>query len=239
MRITVKCAVLIITLSLTSCFEINNVHEESVNAYEPTLVLIGIDISGTFKGYEKLPPQYLANICTTIAEVGEGGLVALYPIGNPNDSSFLRCKILPQEAVDEKAILSIQAQQVKDIKRIKTINQKEVASFIDRYQQSIYLRGNQQETDIQRFLQNAIDLCNESTFDGYEKYVFIYSDGLQDVGGNTNLVLPTKDEIEGIQFYGCGIRNPTLTKHLNIKKLESPKGFIESFTNHLSKKVKK
>ncbi len=203
---------------------------------KPVLIILGTDISGTFSNYEKLPPQYLNEICQGIAESGCGGLVAAYPIGNPTDSAFVRCKILPKQSVDGTAPYGKQAKQAQEGKKVKPVNQKVIQTFIEKYNKSIYLRKYQKETDIQSFLLKAVALANEPSFEGYEKHIFIYSDGLQDVKGNKKLVFPLDEELEGIKFYGCGIQNQFLIDHLNIQKFEAPEGFIESITNHLSNK---
>ena len=102
MKLTVTFLAFVSTLLTTSLgIEGCAIAGSGISIKKPTLLILGTDISGTFSNYEKLPPQYLNEICQGIAESGGGGCVAAYPIGNPNDSAFVRCKILPKKAIDE------------------------------------------------------------------------------------------------------------------------------------------
>jgi hypothetical protein len=194
----------------------------------PILLCVGSDVSGTFANHPKLSPQHLSRLCEAVAESGSGGLVAVYPIGNPTDSPFVRCRILPMKALNPNAILSVQAQQAKECKLVKAANRREIQAFTLRYTHSIYKLANQQETDLQGFLRKAADLANEPIFDAYTKRIFIYSDAHDDVKGRKKLLIPAENDLKNIKFYGCGIQNESLLSRLKIQKFESPEGFIES-----------
>ncbi len=196
-----------------------------------TLLMIGSDVSNTFSEFAKLPPQYLYDLCQNISQSGNGGVVAVCAIGRPDAAAYLRCPILPIKAIDRNALLRTQAEQAEDAKRIAEVNQKQIRGFIRRYNQLIYSRNNEADTDIQGFLQKTVDLANEPQFDGFAKHVFLYTDGIHDVKGHKKFLFPADNDLNGIHFYGCGIENQLLIKHLNIKKYESPEGFVASFSH--------
>lgn len=199
------------------------------------LLIIGIDNSKTFSHFEKIPPQYIRTLCDSVAATGNGGVIAVYGIGNPSDSAFIRKRILPLKPIDENAMLSIQVEQTKANEKINTLNEKAINEIVEQYTNAIYSRGDQLETDFQRFINKAITVANEPNYTDYKRHIFIYSDALHDIKGNKTMILPSDEKLEDIHFYGCGLKNQALVDKLGIQIYESPDGFLESFTNHIIK----
>ena len=193
---------------------------------QPVAIVIGRDISQSFEGYSRFNPQHIYKICKAVMESGIEGLVAFQTIGNPTDSSFMRCVIHAAPALDPNATYSQKAKHQTSAAQIKAANEQAIAEFVAKCTQ-LSKRPLESNTDLNGFLAKADRLLAEPQFNGFAKYLYVHTDGLHSVGRDTALV----NNIAGdVQIYVSGWKNTRAIG--NNKPMESSDGFVSNI-NHL------
>ncbi len=196
----------------------------------PVLVVIGVDVSGTFKNYKPLTPPQLKNICNHLSDSGSGGTVTIAPIGNPTDESFLRCHIEPIPEVDSTAILSERGRQriEKDLK--ENTNEQNIQSFLNEYK-NILLSKNHEHTDLNGFADKTSIILKEPQYGNHNKMVVIYSDGYADLRGEEGLSCSFEND-KDTKVFLIGWKNKKTCKANKTHHFESPEGFISFFISN-------
>lgn len=192
------------------------------------LIIIGEDVSGTFKKHERLHPDELFRLCRDLIQSGIRAAIYIGPIGDPDVKPFLKCDIKAPQVVDQDAPLSERKQQA--LKRQKDIRDNEMAAkhFINEYVAKIYEREPEQNTDIKGFYDKTEQVFSEPQYAGFQHIHVLHSDGFHDVAGQKDLSPLEKKRFEEVAFYAIGLKNKELVKNLNVVIYESPRAFIDN-----------
>jgi hypothetical protein len=218
-----------IVISLFSCKE----NENSGNGKSPLeyseLIIIGIDVSKTLKGYRKIDSSFVHDVCRVIEGQG-GGIVAFYTIGDLNDRAGLRCYIKKVPVEDPDLTLSRKIDHKLFIDSIKGGNRIAIAKFLNEVQAEIDLargKDGSQNTAIVQFFGKAEKLLNEPQLQDPKRYVFLYSDGINSVNKKE---FPAKYEFQtDKKFTLClsGWKSDYPSNGVETISFENPIGFVE------------
>jgi hypothetical protein len=197
---------------------------------KPILLIIGEDLSGSYEGFVKFKEENLKNLCEKITQSGRGGAVAVFGIGDPTPRGYeyyniLRDSILPGATLIQKKIIT----ELNYKKKKK--NQVNQTSFLQKANIILNNKG-QKQTDINGFFEKARTFSKEEQFNNYEKWLFINSDGDQDVTTGS----------KKYKTINCDLRPDTDKYYTSGWKKSAgcapdgnfldPGGFISFFTTH-------
>lgn len=187
----------------------------------PTLLILGADLTTSTHEFQKIDSTYLRMSSEVLFE--NGGSIILFPIGKPTDKPGLRCEILPLEFIDGDITLDNQ-EEIKDRNsRIIKQNAINIETFIKAANEMLR-DSNQNITDIAGFFKKADMVLNEPQYNGFSKYLFISSDGIQSVN-NINMLCTYHFKITDFHFCVSGWK-AAKPDTLNMVQFESPEGFL-------------
>ncbi len=187
----------------------------------PIILVIGHDISKTFKGFDKLDTANVRQLLYSVATHGTGAVLAFQTIGNPTDRSLLRIELQAVPQIDPSLTLSEKAALNEQILAIQKLNAQAIDHFVLDCAKQIY-QPHQQDTDLNRFISKAVTMLSEPQFDGYEKLLFLHTDGIHDVRGDKKLECSIP---AGCSLYTCGWENEAACGA--SAAFDSPVGFVQ------------
>jgi hypothetical protein len=145
----------------------------------PNLVILGEDLSQTITGFTPTTEQDLRDVCEAVARTRAGGKVYFIGIGNATPKGFAECEIRALPVVDRRDAVGVQQKQLKKRQQLQARNTAEIDRFIAAAQ-AMLSAPRQRNTDINGFFDKASALANAAGTDGYDKWLFVNSDGRQD-----------------------------------------------------------
>jgi hypothetical protein len=197
---------------------------------KPILLIIGEDLSGSYEGFVKFNEENLKDLCKKITQSGRGGAVAVFGIGDPTPHSYEYYKILRDSVIPGATL--IQKKIIADLnKKKKEKNQVNQASFLQKANIILNNKG-QKQTDINGFFEKARIFSKEEQFNNYEKWLFVNSDGNQDVIKSSKKYKTVNCDLRPStdKYYTSGWKKSTdCSPDGNFL---DPGGFISFFTNH-------
>lgn len=191
------------------------------------VVVVGPDISKTFTGYDQLDTAQLRSLCQAALQSGREVVVALKPIGNPNDLPFLRCELKAVSAVDPRQTLSQKASMNAQRQEVMRWNAQVIELFLQR-SATLLDQDLQENTDLNGFFSQAAELFSEPQFDGREKILFLHTDGIHDINGDKALICTLPQDVD---FYSSGWKNKALCP--GTGKFEDTQGFFSFMAEKL------
>ena len=200
----------------------------------PMLVVIGADISKTFEDNSPLQSTHIRTICDVILSAGNGGMVVFQTIGDPTKKDPLRLEI---EAIpnDCSRLPAGQRVKCKNERREKKDAQKSaIEAFITQCTQELQ-QTRQLNTDINGFFRITNMLLNGPAADNHNIFVYLHSDGIQDLKGNKALNCNAAPQIG--KLCASGWTNP---EKCNIShELATPDDFILLLKKEIKKQSSK
>lgn len=226
-------SIIVLLLMPVACFLflscVHN-HEEEIKDDTPLLIIIGHDISATFKNYQPFDSVDMARLLNKAATTGRRVHVAFSPIGNPSDASFYRIGLQPAPHKDGKSTLRARIEHKARTEEVYLENMRRVSHFVDAFVKATEKSILQNHTDINGFVYKARLLVQEPQFAHYEKIVMLYTDGYADIDGNRQLSCSFED-IPSVELYLSGWKNKELCTASKVTQFESPRGFVDYLIN--------
>jgi hypothetical protein len=93
-------------------------------------------------------------------------------------------------------------------------------------------------TDLEHFFQKVREIANEPRYQGFEKSVFLFSDGYHSIPKKEGMTSLSNNDFEGLNFYTCGLQNKALFGDINFLEVESPNAFFDNFIFKLKSEQK-
>ena len=157
--------------------------QDSNSSREPSpiasnLIVIGEDLSQTFKNFTPLTNQDLEQVCNIIDKSGIGGKIVFVGIGSSTPKGYASCSIKPHKKADKKATASQQYATKAENINISNMNKNAIESFLVKSNEILNQRG-QPFTDINGFFEKARFLLEAPGYENTTKWVYINSDGKQ------------------------------------------------------------
>ncbi len=215
-----------IILLLTSC---GGEQQMATTIRQPIVIVLGRDISQSFKGYNQFNPQHINSVCEAAEKSGSDVVIAFGTIGNPTDSSFFRCVIHGVPTPNLNATLTQKAKYNEGIVKLKASNSQAISDFVAKAN-SMATRPLESNTDVNGFLEKANRLFSEPQFNGYNKLFYANTDGIHSVGSDTALVCNIPKDV---QIYVSGWKNAHNIS--SNKPFESSEGFVSFISIFLNK----
>ncbi len=203
------------------------------NKFSSGLIIIGQDMSKTFKEYPRISPSLLKK---SIEELGSNNKeIAVYflPIGNKRYGQPLQLKLKKSEVTLGKGTLSEQKQKMESIKQIQKENRMALQTFVGYYQDTIYSSPPEEDTDLKGFFDKVAQIINEPRYVDFEKVVYLYSDGKHSMPDKEGMSSLNMKRFSDTYFFTTGIENPKLKKQLNAKELNTPEAFFQNLNYQL------
>lgn len=235
MPLRISCIAVIYIFGLAIILSILNSGCDSVDNKdkpnpEPNLVIVGEDLSGTFKDFPKTTEEDLRALCNAVGKSKWGGRVYLIGIGNSTPKGYVFCLIKRLKEIPPDATPS----EIFDVrsynKKIQKVNTQKIDEFLE--DASVILQQqNQKDTDINGFLEKVASIVNVPDFNRYKKWLYVNSDGRQDNKGIDTIncdLLPTIDKY----FVNKGWKNKTNCGAAG--NLPDTEHFVEYFKQNVS-----
>lgn len=143
------------------------------------LIVIGEDLSQTFKNFTPIVVEDLKKICTTLQTTKSGGKIILVGIGSSTPKGHVSCILKPLQPVDkhDPANVQLKTKQLNAVNKAK--NDAAIIEFLEEAD-AILKQRNQPFTDINGFLEKASYIMNAPGFENYVKWLYVNTDGKQD-----------------------------------------------------------
>lgn len=199
----------------------------------PLLLVMGYDHSKTFESFAPLSPEFLCEIGKTLIKTNRKIVLAIGAIGSPSSEALYRVEIQPLPSIDPRLGMRRRGEIRRAISKIKEQNQSNLEKFISEYKTNILNRDVAYNTDINGFVAKTRLILQEEQFQTFDKYTFLYTDGLQDVDNNKKLDCNFSNT-ELLSLCLVGWRSEQTCSSPNTKYFESIRGFID-FLNVLPK----
>jgi hypothetical protein len=133
-------------LIIFSLFGCNEKEKEVQATPEPVVIVLGQDVSKSFIGFNEFNTQDISLICEVAEKSGREIVIAFGTIGNPTDSSLVRCIIHSKPLHDQDATLTQIAKMHANEIEIEKSNHKAIVDFITKAK-SLTVRQLEQSTD--------------------------------------------------------------------------------------------
>jgi hypothetical protein len=192
-----------------------------------SLLALGIDKSQSVVNYRQVDTAFIDGLCRVV-ENG-GGLVIAYAIGEPTDKSGIRCYLQKVPPMNVELTLSQQVALKQTIDSLKASNNKLITAFLKAVNEQILGppgSAKAKNTDINGFFKKIDLLAAEPQNRDMNKYVFVYSDGMQSVNG---VDAPAKYKFldpNSFSLYLAGWKTPPPSDLVATKRFEDPEGFL-------------
>lgn len=147
--------------------------------HAPYLVILGEDLSGTFTEFPAITQDVLADICKSVTHSGAGGAVYCIGIGSSTPKGYASCIIDAFPPRPRNATVSILNNWKHEVQEIKQRNQDAIDRFTNQAIQAISDK-KQPYTDLNGFFKKVASIADDPGYQGYEKWLFVNSDGQQD-----------------------------------------------------------
>lgn len=223
---------LVSLIVVTGCGEKEAAFDPSYHQAE-TLVALGFDESMSMSGYRRRDTSFVAEVCHLVAATG--GVVVVYGIGEPTDTSGLRCVLKPVPRMEENLPLSrkLEAKQRRDV--VAAENADRIRLFLGGVQKEIFQQNRSASwTDLLGFFRKIDVLLNEPEYSDFDKYVFCGSDGMQSLN---SLDTPARYNFNAERaFILClsGWKTGNPSDSVETKHFEDPAGFLEYLHKQIS-----
>lgn len=214
----------------------------------PIALVIGEDISSSFREHNSIDSKIIRDLCNIIAESDRGGVVNFCVIGNPTPRGCCMCEIESMPPVakkpERKDYSSLYEYKKafddyngkkdrieKDRNKIQEKNTKTIEDFIRECNGLLIKRGTRY-TDLNGFFEESAVFLRAVNVKGYDKWLYCNTDGKHDVGSgkpkNVRCDLLPRDA--KIFFSGCKDDFPCV-KDKPDHLLSMPKNFVSIFKN--------
>ena len=193
------------------------------------LVVIGEDLSKTFRNFTPISRADLEEICQVLDKSKQGGKIVFLGIGSSTPRGYEACIIKPKRFINPNGTVSEQRKAKMRNKKIAQENRESVSAFLDKVE-SILAKRDQPYTDLNGFFTKVNLLLDAPAFKRSDKWVYINSDGQQSTPANNKLDCNLFPSAKNICISGwknkedCGAP---------VKVLD-PSEFIEYFETELS-----
>jgi len=169
---------LLIILCLGS--KCNNTEKKILVRKKPVLVIVGVDNSKSFDRYSKFDVDNLSKICEELVKSRRGGTVVFKLIGAPDVREELKVEVISDSLNCGDLPASKRLECKRNKQKIKAQREEILDDFL-RSCRNEMLRSLESDTDINGFFKRMSLLTSQINYRDYEKFMFIYSDGLHDV----------------------------------------------------------
>lgn len=201
-----------------------NNEPSAVATPEPVLLIVGEDLSGTFKDSYSTTVDHLRELCQILSEKGRGGTIYLINIGNPSRKNQLFCTLKAVAPVPKNLTASRAIDAKKKYERAISENQQEIDKFLTACASVLASDNrNQPNTDINGFFMTARTLSEQSLYESHHQIIFVNSDGQQDTPNSKVIQCELKPNQP--DFYVCGWENKSNCDPK--EKLASPQEFVK------------
>ncbi|MDF1864406.1 MAG: hypothetical protein P1U70_06210 [Saprospiraceae bacterium] len=201
------------------------------------LVIIGQDLSKTFRSFDRIQSNQWKDFLGAFSTNGVGGSVYYISIGNPGKHSFNYCRIEEVSILAEKSFSRMISKREDNEKSIEK-NKTEIFNFIEMYSSTKLNSVFDNYTDLEHFFQKVREIANEPRYQGFEKSVFLFSDGYHSIPKKEGMTSLSNNDFEGLNFYTCGLQNKALFGDINFLEVESPNAFFDNFIFKLKSEQK-
>jgi hypothetical protein len=195
-RLFPRKASIIILLPLLFLFQACNPTPPEVEPVQNHLIVIGEDLSQTFRNFTPITIEDLEAICNTFQKNKVGGKILLFGIGSSTPKGYVSCIIKPQIALDKTKTVSQQYREKAKNQAIVEKNRESIDAFLADAKVLLGQR-NQPFTDINGFFEKAAVVIESPGYENHHKWLFVNTDGKQDTKRSNQVnckLLPQVDQ---------------------------------------------
>jgi hypothetical protein len=197
------------------------------------MVIIGEDLSKSSEPFPHITTEFIEKICNSISQSNRGGKVVLSAIGNTNPRGYEVCKINPVPIPEQNAPLSQRSYCTKKSREILAENTRSISVYLKKCQ-ALLQDSSQDQTDVNGFLSKAKILAEQPDSDKYQKWLFINTDGKQDIVRYKNEDVDYSLIPKNVKFYTCSwpVKNLAYKTDGNfLDPMEFAEMFVEQVQN--------
>ncbi|MBX2928342.1 MAG: hypothetical protein KF852_10945 [Saprospiraceae bacterium] len=189
------------TLISSEINPVNNIRD-CVLPDNPLKIIIGEDLSMSFSKFSPIRPEDIEAICRTVAKSGRGGEVIVGAVGNQDAKGYITCELKPLPQAPKGGTISTVAYCRNLAKKIDEENEQAIQTFTAQCKELLKNKTHK-ITDISGFLNKAKVLSEQPGAGKYETWLYINSDGEQDIDPRKKEVVDCskKPDAKKVKFY--------------------------------------
>ena len=172
-------SLLFASLLFSTLFSSCQKEQDAVAAPPQQLIVIGEDLSQTFRNFTPITLDDLREVCNALQKNKTGGKIILVGIGSSTPKGHVSCILKPIIREDKRKRISEQLTDRQKNAASKAKNDEAINDFLEKAD-DILKQRNQPFTDINGFLDKARYLMDAPGFENHVKWLYVNTDGKQD-----------------------------------------------------------